>query len=272
MKKPFVFPFLLLILFLIFSSYLFCTSQSANAETRYVSGVIVVNLRNTNEEKYKVLDSVESGDKVEVLEEKGRFAKVKTKDNIEGWLPIQYLKKGEPAIETIARLKDEIADLKMKNDHLEAGNVPAGSRHAAAMDEQEKKTYEKNIESLKAENNRLLEDNQNLLKTLQKKDAISETAIEGKQLTNLKEKVAILQNQLEILRKNSKNVIQITKERDRFAAEVATLQSDLTQSRDLNKKLEKDKMLHWFFAGAIVFFLGFLTSKLFVRRKSKLSF
>jgi SH3 domain protein len=270
MKKTSVFHFFIqaVPVFILVSS--FFVPLASNAETRYISGVIVVNIRNTNEEQYKVVDSVETGDQVDVLEEKGRFAKVKTKHDIEGWVPKQYLRKDAPAVETIVKLKEELADLKKKNDELEAGKASAGSD--TVLNDQQKETYDQTIDSLKSENKRLVEDNQKLLKSIQEKETAATENQDGKEAEKLKEKVTLLQNQLDVLKKNSQNIIQITKERDRLKVEAATLQSDLAGSRELNKKLEMDRMLHWFFAGAAVFFLGFLTSKIFARKKSKLTF
>jgi lysozyme family protein len=88
----------------------------------------------------------------------------------------------------------------------------------------------------------------------------------------LKKKIVSLQNDLDTLRKNSQNVVKLAKERESLKFKVANLRSDLIQTRERNEKLEKDKMLHWFFAGAAVFFLGFLSSRIFIRKKNKLTF
>ncbi len=254
--------FLLSIVF----GFLVLFSISAHAETKYVSGVIVVNLRDTYTKDFKTLATVETGEQVQILEEKGHFAKVKTKDNIEGWIPIQYLRNDVPAAETIAKLKEQIATLQKGNERTAPETI------TGATDEQ-KKSYEQTIDSLKSDNSHLLEDNKRLLKLVQNKSDTPQPSIDDNKETEvLQQKVISLQNQLDTLSANSKNIIAITKERDRSAAEVVSLQTELVKIRQINKTLETDRMLHWFLAGAAVFFLGFLSSKLFTRKKSKLSF
>lgn len=271
MKKRYVFSFfspaliLAVLLFLVISSRL-----SWAVGTKYISGVIVVNIRDTDSKNYKKIGSVDTGAQVEVIEVQGHFAKVKTKDNIVGWVPLQYLSNDPPAVATIARLKDELAAA--KNENAEQSSNDSSSVDKSIADEQ-KQSYEKQIESLKSQNSRLLQDNQKLIKMIQEKNESAKTVAGGnKKTVDLKQQVASLQKQLETLRKNSKNIIQITDERDRLTREASSLQSDLVSSRERNKKLEKEYRLHWFLAGAAVFFLGFLSSKLFFRRKSKLSF
>ncbi len=267
MKKPFVFPFFILALLFCILIFLVLTPLSSIAETRYVSGVIMVNIRDTNEKDYKVLTSVETGDQVDVLEEQNHFAKVRTKDNVEGWLPIQYLKKDQPSIGTIDKLKKEIVDLKKEKDRLESEKNPVNAKSVV-----DNTPYEQTIAFLKSKNEQLSASNKELLEKLQEKKAPQNGNPVGKEAEALKKQIISLQNQLDTLRKNSKNVVELAKERESLKLKVANLQSDLAKTRERNEKLEKEKMMHWFFAGAAVFFFGFLSSKIFVRKKSKLSF
>jgi SH3 domain protein len=267
MKNIVVFPFIILAAFTCVLILFFLTPSPALAETRYVSGVIMVNIRDTNKKNYNVLASVETGDKVDVLEEQNHFSRVRTKDNVEGWLPSQYLKKDPPSVETIEKLKKEIVDLKKEKNQLESGEHPDNAKNIV-----DNAAYEKNIDSLKSQNEQLTANNKELLKKLQEKEASAKGNLGEKDAVALKKKIAALQIQLDTLRENSQNVVKLAKERESLQFKVANLRSDLVQTRELNEKLKKDKMLHWFFAGAAVFFLGFLSSRIFIRKKSKLTF
>ena len=256
--------FLLLFLLFLVPGYL-------QAETRFVSGFIVVNVRDSFEKQAKIIGTVKSGDQLEVLEEKNSFSRVKTPDNIEGWVPTRYLHAEAPTSETIAKLKEEILSLKVKNNQL-AANQTTGAPEIGMQDDQRKKLNQ-SLDSLKADNKRLLEDNQRLLHIIQENEKSAQTRTpENGETAALKEKVAALQNQLDVLTSNSKNIIDITNERDRLANEIGAVKTELAGVRLLNQKLESDKMYSWFFAGAAVFFVGLLSSKIFTRRKSKLTF
>ena len=250
---------------------LFLTPGYLQAETKFVSGLIVVNVRDSFEKQAKIIGTVKSGDQLEVLEEKNNFSHVKTPGNLEGWVPTHYLHAEAPTSETITKLKEELLALKKKNDQL-AANQGTGSPDAGPQDDQRKKLNQ-SLESLKADNKRLMEDNQKLLHIIQENEKSAQTQTpENGETAALKEKVATLQNQLDVLTSNSKNIIEITNERDRLVSEIGTVKTELVGVRILNQKLESDKMYSWFFAGAAVFFVGLLSSKIFTRRKNKLTF
>jgi len=261
-------PFSLLFSFLIF---FFLIPNNSHAETKFISGILVVSIRDALEKPYKNIATVKTGDQVEVLEENDRFARIKTKDNIEGWVPVHSLQTEAPKNEIIAKLKEEIAALKKKNDQYSTWQ--ANSQTEGGLKEDQRKALTLSIDSLKTENRRLLEENQKLLGMIQEHERSAQTQTSEKgEASVLKEKIATLQNKLDVLTSNSKDIINITKERDSLASEIEPLRTELTRTKELNQKLEAEKMIYWFFAGAVVFFIGLLSSKIFTRRKNKLSF
>ncbi|MDR3631077.1 MAG: TIGR04211 family SH3 domain-containing protein [Desulfocapsaceae bacterium] len=238
-------------------------STSSWADTRYISGVMTVSVRDSVNRSSKAITTVKTGDQVEVLEENGRFTRVRTKDNLEGWVSSYFLQTEAPTIDTIVRLKDEIAALKKKND--------AGLLAEGGLDQNQKRSLVPALEALKTENKNLQEENQKMLRMVQEHQQAGQTP-ERAENDALKEKNASLQNDLDVLTKNSKNVITITKERDALASENASLRAEIAKIQTLNQGLQSRTMISWFIAGAIVFFAGLLTSKFFTRKKSKLSF
>ncbi len=240
---------------------------SSQAATKYISGTIVVHVRDTTKKDYKTLAKVQTGDQVEVLEEKGYMAKIKTKNDVEGWIPSQYLKNSPPAQEIIAQLKEELAQLKKEKDI----NQVATSSDSNGLTGKQVSEYKNKINILESENSRLLEDNRKLLAAFQEKQGMPNENT-GKEKSVLEKKLISLQNRLATLTKTPDNVVQLVKERDHLKKQVSSLRYDLTKIQEKNKKLEMNKMLHWFFAGAAVFFLGLLSSKFWGRKKSKLTF
>jgi SH3 domain protein len=247
----------------------FILVHNAYADTRYVSGILVVSVKEAAERAGKSIATVKTGDQVEVLEENGRFTKVRTKDNIEGWISSSLLQAEAPNLDTIARLKEEIAGLKKKNETASQTDAQADSN----LDQAQKKGLMQSLEALKSENRRLLEDNQKMLRTIQEQQHPDQAlSAEKAENTALKEKNAALQNDLNGMTKNSKSIVAITKERDDLKNAMASLQAETDRTRNPNQDGQSSSMIIWFIAGAAVFFAGLISSRMFTRRKSKLSF
>jgi SH3 domain protein len=268
MKSTYILKFFSLISLFFF----FCLiPANSHAETKFISGLLVISIRDSIEKSAKNIGTVKTGDQVEILEEKDRFSRIRTKDNIEGWLPTQFLQTETPKIENISRLKDEIASLRQRNEQLSSQAI-SPSEGTIIKDDQ-KKVLALSIDSLKGENKRLQEEKQKLLALIQEHERSVQTLTSEKgEAGVLKEKVASLQEKLDVLTSNSKDIINITKERDSLASEIEPLRTELARTKELNQTHEAENMLYWFFAGAAVFFIGLLSSKIFTRKKNKLSF
>ena len=72
-------------------------ATSAQAETTYITDKIVVDIFADKFQRGIALGSLKSGTAVEILETDGDFAKIRTKDNKEGWLHSKYLSTEKPA-------------------------------------------------------------------------------------------------------------------------------------------------------------------------------
>ncbi len=102
------------------------------AETRYVSDVLYISLREAPEDGARVLRIVKSGTPLEVLETVDGFAHVRTKDGLEGWAKAKFLvdepiarDKLEAAQERIATLEKENAELRKQVEDLRSRLVEA---------------------------------------------------------------------------------------------------------------------------------------------------
>jgi SH3 domain protein len=259
--------------FIPFFSFLFLLGLFFNtsyAETKYISGLLVISVRDGIEKTSKSIGTVRTGDQVETLEESNRFIRIRTKENLEGWIPVQFIQNEAPKMENIARLKEELAILKKKNEDLV--NQTGSSAESGFADDQ-KKSFIQSLDSLKAENKHLLEENQKLQAQLRDIEGSVQTlSFEKNESAVLKEKISSLQNKLDTLSNNSKDIVNIIKERDNLAGEIEPLRSELAKIKEFKQAQETQSMYYWFIAGAAVFFAGLLSSKFFNRKKSKLSF
>lgn len=81
----------------------------AVAATRYVSDQLRITLRSGAGTQYKILDTLTTGDRVEVLETQGEdWARVRTSDGEVGWVLAQYLMDQPAARDQLARARSQL--------------------------------------------------------------------------------------------------------------------------------------------------------------------
>ncbi len=85
----------------------------AYAETRYVTDELQLALYEQINSKGKLLERLSSGTELELLEESGLFARVRTQDGAEGWTKAGFLIKEKPA-------RAQLEDMKTENQKLQA--------------------------------------------------------------------------------------------------------------------------------------------------------
>ncbi len=101
------------------SALLFLASP-AGAETRYVSDVLYVGVREAPSDPARVLRTLRSGTAVEVLERQGAFARIRTEDGLEGWVKAKFLVPEPIARDRLKAAEARIAALEEENQRLEA--------------------------------------------------------------------------------------------------------------------------------------------------------
>jgi len=211
----------------------------AHADRRYVSDMLIITLREGQGREYKARRTLKTGTPIEVLEEGGRYLRVRTEEGEEGWVAKQYITSKLPKALIIAGLKQETNRLGERVEELEKRQVllldqlkDAERSHVAKV-----KELEKNANKYREE--------------------VSRMTTELRQIT---EKYNILLDQ-------SKNVVQLISEHDRLQAENAKLDTEMDHLKQENARLRSIGMLRWFLAGAGVFFIGLIAGK--VSRKKK---
>ncbi|UCD87979.1 MAG: TIGR04211 family SH3 domain-containing protein [Desulfobacterales bacterium] len=106
---PFILCFLLMVL-------------PAHSETGYVKDDIEVMVRTDPGARRKIVAMPTSGTRVEVLETKEGWSKVRLPDNVEGWMLSRYLSPGPPNEVIIASLKRENQALRQRVKTLNEEN------------------------------------------------------------------------------------------------------------------------------------------------------
>lgn len=103
------------------------SAQLQSSELRYVNDVLVVQLRTGPTFSHRILKGLPSGTKLTLLEttDEDKWARVKAGDELEGWVPTQYLST-EPAA------RDILISVNRKLENVEQENV-ALKKHLAEI-------------------------------------------------------------------------------------------------------------------------------------------
>jgi SH3 domain protein len=130
---------------------------TAHADRSYVSDRLILSLREAPNSNSRILGSIRTDDPVEVLEESGRYVRVKTEAGEQGWVAGRYITAETPKPVIIAQLKDEIDRLREKIREYEGAENPFLDKLKAAEENylQKVKELEQNAAKLVDERNEL---------------------------------------------------------------------------------------------------------------------
>jgi SH3 domain protein len=95
-------------------------ATTLSAEVKYVTDDLQLALHEKSGSKGKLLQKLASGTELEVLEEQGLFAKVRTAEGIVGWTKAGFLMTDKPARTKLIELETEQAELLEQLDKLRA--------------------------------------------------------------------------------------------------------------------------------------------------------
>lgn len=105
---------------------------SAHADRRYVSDQLIVSLREAPNNDSTRITFLRTDTPIEVLEESGRYLRVRTEDGQEGWVDEQYITREVPKPLIIAGFKKKIERLEARVKEFEAGKNPLADQLKAA--------------------------------------------------------------------------------------------------------------------------------------------
>ena len=248
----------------------------AEAETRYVSDYLTINIKDNLEKPYQVVAKVKSNEPVNVLEENDTYAKVETEGKQIGWIAKQYLTTTLPKNLVIEQLTKEIESLKAQ------ATAGPSSRTADKLipseDQRNKAECERLGVELKAAMTRIAElqnsmaqqGGPNPSEELALMDSDVKLLAEKKQ--QLESEVHALQVQIESLSDGSIDVQALLKEKEDLVTQLNEKSTMISSLSAENKKLADKAMIYWFCAGALVFVIGMFSAKLFARKKTKYSY
>ncbi|MGA8179006.1 MAG: TIGR04211 family SH3 domain-containing protein [Desulfobacterales bacterium] len=121
---------------------------SVYADTRYVSDILVISVRDAQRPDAAVLGYIKTPTPVDILEEQGNYLKIKTKDGLEGWVSAKYIVSEKPKALIIEDMQTQIAQLKKD---IETDKIRQNSLSGIPAETSQK--YEDKIRQLKQEIN-----------------------------------------------------------------------------------------------------------------------
>jgi len=223
-------PVILVILLTVFIGFI----VAAYADTRYVSDMLILAVRDKQENGASVLGILKSADSIEVLEESGQYLRIRTQGGLEGWVQKNYITSDKPKAVVIKDLKAAITQLKSTIEEL------------------------KKIRSVSEDK---IEENIRVYKLKIK-------AIDG-DVSRLKAELRQLTEKYNALLNDSKKSINtLIDERDTLKTKNKELNTKIDDLEKNYYRLPGTKRTQFFLAGAGVLLLGFLLGLSIKRKKS----
>jgi SH3 domain protein len=112
-------------------------SGLAQAETRYVSDRLEIQMRTGKGTQFKILRMLPSGTALEVLEvdQQNGYSRVRSPGGVEGWVLSRYLMKGKAARDRLAEAEKKLARLELENRKL-SGSVDELQNAKGSIDQE----------------------------------------------------------------------------------------------------------------------------------------
>ncbi|OEU72787.1 MAG: hypothetical protein BA874_13050 [Desulfuromonadales bacterium C00003068] len=205
------------------------SGQLVYAETRYVSDQLVITLREGMGNRFKVIKTLPTDSRLEVLSEQDNYLYVRAEDGVEGYVLKQYISRKKPKTMTIAQLRVELATVNKKMTDLLQSADGSG----------------KELQTVRTRSAELSE-------ALKLSEELLETT-----------KTELLDLQVK-----SENVVLIDEERQRLKTDLSAVRKELEHLRQENHSILNEAMIKWFLAGGGVMSLGWIAGK-FSRKKKR---
>lgn len=185
---------------LFFSLYGFVVVSPVVAATQYVSDLLIISIRESQDPDAPVLGYLRSAAALEVLEETQELMQVRTEDGIQGWVRKKFIVKDKPKAIIIGELEAEIARLEDDLKSLQQGadtqvlmnTIKEYKLQVAALTsslESEKKTtsaLKKNLQKINATHQTLAKKQKNTAETIKELSSVKD------ENQALKEKIAAM--------------------------------------------------------------------------------
>lgn len=238
------------------------TTGSIAAETKYVSDVLVINIRSSIKAPYNVVGSVYSDAPLKILRTEDKYYFVETEDGKQGWISQQYVKDTLPKSLLLEQLRSEKEELQetLNSTVNELDSLKEKFAAIPSSGEAEQLIDERN--TLRNQVTELTEQVAQLMSTPDFKSAEEYSTIKEAHENLLAQKAE--QDKANKQTVDSLNAT-IKKLQDYKGSEQAKIEQLTVENLELKKKTN----VYWFLAGSAVFLFGIITGKISGPRKKK---
>ena len=186
----------LAVLLLLFAVSATAAGKSAGGNSggkyQYVSDALVITMRSGKSNEHRIIRTLESGDKLRILNREKKYTKVKTDKGETGWVLTRYLS-SEPAARVL------LPPIKAKLETLEKENAELSSSLKTITKERDSlKVAAVSLERLEKKHKKLLEE------SVRWKDAASKSTNLSEESKDLSRKNAILESQMDLMMRELK--------------------------------------------------------------------
>lgn len=203
---------------------------TARAETRYVIDQLIVTVRSAPNDNAEVLQTIKTGEPVELLEDGTSYIKIRTQKGTVGYSLKYYYTADTPKAQIITRLERERDRLQRQVNELQEALKPKVGEDG-------------------------LTDKQRLDKAL----------LELNQATK---SLAEVRGKYDRLVADTRDVTAVIAERDRLRQENTVLSERMGTVQQENDSLLRSKTIQWFLAGAGTLFFGWIVGRMSRKRRS----
>lgn len=212
---------------------------AAWAETRYVSDMLIISLREGQDDESPSIGYIKSDTPVEVIEENDDFVLVKTPEDLTGWVKKRFLVSEKPKTLVIEEQRQRIQDLEDKIILLQQN--PSASED---IDPTQTQAYEKKIQELQ---NGLNSEKQHVVKL---EDELARANVSYQQLMEKQKQAPQAQGELQALKQKNSELLMALQQ-----AEQTATPTFFTGN------------IKWFLSGAGVLLLGFVIGRSLRRKR-----
>lgn len=218
-----------------------CVSP-AQAETRFVIDVLVINLRDAPNSTAETLALLRTGESFEVLGAQGNYLRVRTAEGAEGWVPQQYTTTETPKAQVIAELRRQLATAKQQRAAAEEER----DRLQTAVQQAEQRQAEASV------------------------SVVQELAAARDKAQNSAAEYQRVKKDYDALLEKSKRVLEISAERDELREKYIQTEARMEQLNDELASVTRSKLVTGLLVGGGLVLAGWLLGSTSRKKKSRL--
>lgn len=169
-------------------------SGKSNSKYQYVSDILTITMRSGKSNEHRIIRTLESGEKLRILENGKKYSRVRTDKGETGWVLTRYLSREPAARLELPPIKTKLAKLEKENKEL------SKSLKEITRERDSLKVAAVSLERLEKKHKQLLEE------SVRWKDAANKSNNLSEESKDLARKNATLESQMDLMMRELKSL------------------------------------------------------------------